>query len=84
MSIPIIIGAFWVLAATIVALLPMRHQYFPGVSLLIVAPFLIFWIGYAHGWYWSILCFCAFASMFRHPLRYLYRRAKGEHLEIPK
>lgn len=84
MSLPLIIGCLWVLAATIVALLPMKHQYKPGLTLLIAAPFLIVWIGYAHGWIFGVLGLLAFVSMFRNPLIYLYKRARGERPEIPK
>lgn len=84
MSTPALFGIFWVFAATIVALLPMRHQYVPGVTLLIAAPMLMIWIGMAHGWFWAILGLAAFASMFRNPLIYFYRRARGERPEIPK
>ncbi len=84
MSLPLIIGCLWVLAATIVALLPMKHQYKPGLTLLIAAPFLIVWIGYVHGWIFGVLGLLAFVSMFRNPLIYLYKRARGEKPEIPK
>ncbi len=84
MTYSIFLGCLWVLASTIVALLPMRHQYIPGVSLLIAAPLLIVWIGYDHGWFWSFLCVAAFISMFRNPLLYFYRRARGDQPEIPK
>ncbi|MEL6597676.1 MAG: DUF2484 family protein [Pseudomonadota bacterium] len=84
MSLSLILAALWVLAATIVAMLPMKHQYVPGVILLIAAPFGIAFIGYEHGWLIAALGTAAFISMFRNPLRYLYKRAKGEHPEIPK
>ena len=41
----------WVFAATGVALLPMRHQYIPGIALLIAAPVLILWIGISVTWW---------------------------------
>ena len=84
MSLPIFIGCLWVVAATITALLPMRRQFIPGIGLLIAAPFLIGWIGYVHGWIWLVIGLLAFGSMFRNPLIYLIKRAKGEHPEIPK
>ncbi len=84
MSLPLVIGCIWVLAATIVAMLPMKYQYVPGVALLVGAPALIIWIGYAHGWFFAVLGLFAFASMFRNPLIYFYRRARGERPEIPK
>ncbi len=40
MSVSLILGCIWVLAATVTAMLPMRRQYAPGITLLIVAPVL--------------------------------------------
>lgn len=84
MSLPVLFACLWVLASAIVAMLPMRRQYVPGVALLIAAPFLIFWLGYAHGWWWVVVGLLAFGSMFRNPLIYLYRRARGEQPELPQ
>ena len=80
----IILSALWVVAATVIAMLPMRHQYKPGVTLLILAPILIIWLGYVHGWWLSLVALLGFVSMFRNPLRYFYRRARGEVVELPK
>lgn len=74
MSAALITGALWVLASAVVALLPMRRQYAPGVVLLVMAPLLILWIGWMHGWIWAVLGLFAFVSMFRNPLRYLWRK----------
>ncbi|SDI55494.1 DUF2484 family protein [Lutimaribacter saemankumensis] len=84
MSIPVILSILWVFAATVTAMLPMRHQYVPGVILLLAAPVLIVWMGALHGWWLAVLGLAAFVSMMRNPLRYLYRRARGERPELPK
>ncbi len=75
MSQSLLLGVFWALAATVTALLPMRMQYPPGLTLLILAPFLIGFIGYQHGIWVALLGLAAFVSMFRNPLRYFWRRA---------
>ena len=74
----------WVLAATAVAMLPMRHQYIPGVALLIAAPLLILWIGISVAWWAGVLALAAFVSMFRNPLRYLLARLRGQKPELPR
>lgn len=84
MSWPVIIAALWVLAATVVALLPMRMQYVPGVALLLAAPVLIIWLAVLYGWWVGVLALLAFVSMFRNPLRYFWARARGQRPEIPK
>lgn len=84
MSWSIIIAAIWVLVATATAMLPMRYQYVPGVTLLVLAPVLIIWLGADFGWGWSVAASLAFASMFRNPLKYFYARARGQHPELPK
>ena len=84
MSTPLILGCFWVLASAITAMLPMRRQMVPGIALLIVAPFLLVWIGWVHGWLWLALGLFAFVSMFRNPLLYFLRRALGRPAPVPK
>ena len=84
MSLPLIIGCLWVLAATATAMLPMRRQMVPGVALLVAAPVLLVWIGYVHGWMWLAIGLFAFLSMFRNPLLYFLRRATGRKAPLPK
>ena len=84
MSLPLILGCVWVLAATATAMLPMRRQMVPGVALLVAAPVLLGWIGYAHGWIWLAIGLFAFLSMFRNPLLYFLRRAMGRPAPLPK
>ncbi len=67
----------WVLASTVVAMLPMRYQYVPGVTLLLAAPVLIFFIGRDVSWWAAVLGAFAFLSMFRNPLRYMWARLTG-------
>jgi hypothetical protein len=83
MTAPLIAGVIWVLAATIVALLPMRRQYVPGVALLLAAPVLIVWIGWTHGWLWAAFGLFGFLSMFRNPLIYFWKKATGRPVELP-
>jgi Protein of unknown function (DUF2484) len=84
MSLPLILGALWVVASTAVAMLPMRMQMVPGVALLIAAPVLLVWIGRVHGWIWLAVGLFAFLSMFRNPLLYFARRALGRPAPLPK
>lgn len=84
MSLSLILACVWVIGATIVAMLPMRRQYIPGVALLIGAPVLIGVIWYEHGIWFGFAALFGFLSMFRNPLIYLWKRARGEHPEIPK
>ena len=84
MSLPLILGALWVIASAITAMLPMRAQMVPGLALLIAAPVLLVWIGWVHGWVWLALGLFAFVSMFRNPLRYFVRRALGRPVPLPK
>ncbi len=84
MSTPMILAILWVFAATATAMLPMRRQYVPGVALLLVAPVLMIWLGMVHGWLTGLVALAAFTSMMRNPLRYLWRRARGERPELPK
>lgn len=73
----------WVFAATGVAMLPMRYQYIPGVTLLIMAPLLILWIGISVSWWAGLLSLAAFLSMFRNPLRFFWAKARGLNPQLP-
>ena len=81
MSLPLILGALWVIAGAITAALPMRLQRYPGIPLLIAAPALLVWIGWDHGFWWVAAGLFACLSMFRRPLNYFARKALG--LKLP-
>lgn len=77
----VLFAGLWVLASTVVAMLPMRLQFPPGVVLFVSAPALVVWLGHDFGWFYSVLAFAAFASMFRNPIRYYWRRWTGQEVE---
>ena len=79
MSLSLILACLWVLAAALVALLPMRAQFIPGGALLLAALPLLIFIGFQHGAIPVLIVLAAIVSMFRRPLgalaRHLVRRA---------
>lgn len=77
MSLPLILGALWVIAASITAMLPMRLQIYPGIPLLLAVPVLLVWIGVAHGIWWVVACLLAVGSMMRRPLHYFFLKLTG-------
>lgn len=81
MSLSVAFAIFWVIASTIVAFLPMRRQYLPGGILLFSAPLIILFLGYQHGWIWILSGLLAFLSMYRNPLRYFWRKWRGQNVE---
>ncbi|WP_071675079.1 DUF2484 family protein [Nioella nitratireducens] len=83
MTLSLTLACVWVVVATIVAFLPMRYQYAPGLALLIAAVPLLVFIGVQHGGWIVVLALLAIVSMFRRPLwalaRHLTRRTgKGD------
>lgn len=74
----------WVLASAVVAFLPMRRQYVPGLALMLAAPVLIGLIWRGVGWAAGLAALAAFVSMYRNPLRYLWARARGARGEVRK
>ncbi len=84
MSLPLLLGCIWIIAATVTAMLPLRQQFVPGLSLLVFAPVLLVWIGISHGLLWLAFGVFALASMFRRPLIYFTRRALGLPVEAPE
>ena len=84
MTLSLTLASFWVLAAAITAMLPMRLQYPPGLTLLILAPVVIGFLAWQHDVWVVSLAVAGFASMFRNPLIYLYRRARGRPAPRPE
>ncbi|MHC9234157.1 DUF2484 family protein [Pseudooceanicola sp. 502str34] len=74
MSLPWILACFWVLAAALVALLPMRLQRWPGLGLILGALAILVLIGRAHGVGMALVALIAVLSVFRRPLFYLMSR----------
>lgn len=77
MSHALTAACIWALAATLTALLPMRMQFPPGITLLILAPVILIWIGATHGVWLTLAATLGFLSMFRRPLWYLGHKALG-------
>ncbi len=77
----VLFAGLWVVASTAVAMLPLRLQFPPGVVLFVSAPALIVWLGYDFGWFFAVLAFAAFASMFRNPIRHYWRRWTGQEVD---
>jgi hypothetical protein len=79
-----VLACLWVVAGSLVAFLPMRYQYVPGIALLALSPVLIWMIAQDYGVLPAALAVLALLSMFRNPLRYFARRLMGERPEVPK
>lgn len=84
MSWSVLAAALWVLAGTATAMMPLRRQYVPGVTLLLLAPVLIGWLWFDHGRVIGVVATLAFVSMFRRPLQFLIAKARGQNPEIPR
>jgi formate/nitrite transporter FocA (FNT family) len=77
MTISLTLACIWVVAAAIVAFLPMRLQYAPGLTLLLLAVPLLVFIGFQHSFWVVLLAVGGLVSMFRRPLWFLGRRLLG-------
>lgn len=77
MSLALTLACLWVLASAIVAMLPYRMQFPPGIALLVLSVPLVIFVGYTHGWIWVTVVLAAVISMFRNPLRFFARRLFG-------
>jgi uncharacterized membrane protein len=74
MTISLTLACVWVVAAAIVAFLPMRMQYVPGLALLLLAVPLLVYIGVQHSVWVVVLAAMGLVSMFRRPLWFMGRR----------
>ena len=72
----LVLACLWVLVAAMVALLPRRWQYPPGVGLLAAAGWLIWRLAAEYGLWFALPALLAVVSMFRRPLGGLLRRAR--------
>lgn len=83
MTLTILLAALWGVAATIVAFLPMRLQYAPGLALMIAAPLLVVLLAVQVHWLVGLGALLGFVSMFRNPLRYFWRKWRGLPSDLP-
>ncbi|SHH84421.1 Protein of unknown function [Marivita hallyeonensis] len=67
----------WVFASVLVAMLPMRRQYVPGVLLLLAAPMLIYVIAVEVALWAGFAAMAAFLSMYRNPLKFFWKKVTG-------
>ena len=84
MTWPLVAAIIWVIAATITAMLPYSRQFPPGLTLLFTAPLLIAWLAWDQGPVIGLLALAGFASMFRNPLIYFWRKWRGQPMERPE
>lgn len=77
MSLALTLACIWAVLSAFVAMLPYRMQFPPGIALLVLSVPLTIFVGYTHGWLWVGIVVAAILSMFRNPLRYFYRKARG-------
>ncbi|MBO9402134.1 MULTISPECIES: DUF2484 family protein [unclassified Shimia] len=81
MSLSLTLACVWVLAAAVVAMLPLQKQFAVGWALFVAAMILIAVIFYEHGWLFGGLALFGFVSMFRRPLNYYVRKWMGLPVE---
>lgn len=77
MSLALTLACLWVLVSAIVAMLPLRFHWRFGLPLLILSIPLTAFVGYTHGWIWTVVILLAVGSMYRNPLRYFLNKARG-------
>ncbi|MCB2114795.1 MAG: DUF2484 family protein [Rhodobacteraceae bacterium] len=81
MQTPLTLAFLWVVAASIVAFLPMRVQMIVGLPLVAAALALIVWLALAVSPWIGVAALAAFVSMFRKPLGYFAKKLIGRRGE---
>ncbi|SEN93217.1 DUF2484 family protein [Palleronia pelagia] len=76
MSVALVLGCLWVVAASLVALLPSRRQRLPAGLLVLLAPGLLALLALAHGIWVTLASVAAVVSIFRRPLSGAARKAE--------
>lgn len=77
METPLILAFLWVVAASIVAFLPMRAQMVLGLPLAAAAVALVIWLAVTLSPWVGAVALAAFISIFRKPLVYFAKRLLG-------
>jgi len=83
MTPSLIAACLWVVAATLLAFLPVRRQILPGTLLGLAGLGIVVWIGWENGWVWTLIALLAFASLFRNGFKVIPMLIRGEKIEIP-
>ncbi len=82
MSWSLLATIFWVLAVSLVGMMPRtQHKRF-GFPLLAMFPFLLAFVAFELGLWWALGLFAAGLSIYRYPARYyglaLWRKLTGK------
>lgn len=81
MSLALILACVWVVASSIVAMMPMRFHWRFGLPLLLLSVPMVIFVGYTHGWIWTAVIILAVGSMYRNPLRYFVNRFRARWVD---
>lgn len=77
-----IAASLWVVAATLVAFLPIPRQILPATLPGLAGLAIPVWIGFEKGWLRAILGLRGFASLFRNGFKVLPALLYGETIEF--
>ena len=78
MSLPLILGLVWLVAANLIGLLPSRDHHWRNAYILIgVGVPILGWVTYENGAVWGLVLLVAAGSVLRWPLVYAWRWVRG-------
>ncbi len=79
MNLSITLACLWAVVATLIALIPSKHQHWPqAYGLIAVGIPLLGYVTYQNGPMIGLIVFAAGASILRWPLIYLWRWVKRQ------
>lgn len=77
MSVALLLGFVWLIAANVIAMFPSRDQHWRAAYVLIALGIpLIGWVTYETGPVWGLVMLAAGVSVLRWPVIYLWRWIK--------
>ncbi len=77
MSLPLILGLCWLVAANVSGMFPSKHHHWPTAYVLIAIGLpLLGWVYVEEGFWIALILLIAAASILRWPVLYLWRWVK--------
>jgi len=74
LNLSLIVTIFWIIAISLVGMLPMRFHWRLGLPMLCLFPVVLIWLGWSMGLWWAVGLLAGGVSIYRYPARHYGRK----------